>query len=134
MSIGRVSGNLQILEVRAKFKIAQNIKCCPDCCLSISVVASGENCRENPSVAEFDTHNEDNPSIFDDLTTSEMRHVVDFLMDQKQLGISSAELITIASNYILTIELLPPNKAEALSYLDSKGPKPQRYAKAIIQR
>ena len=31
-------------------------------------------------------------------------------------------------------QALPPRKAEALRYLDMNGPKPQRFAKAIIYR
>ena len=35
-------------------------------------------------------------------------------------------------NKLLQVDLLQPNKSDALSYLDSKGAAPKRYARAVI--
>ena len=41
---------------------------------------------------------------------------------------------TLEDNAIYNIFLAPPNKTEALAYLDQNGPKPQRYASVIVVR
>jgi len=38
-----------------------------------------------------------------------------------------------SDNFIDTIELLPPPKAAALAFYAGSGPKPERYARAVVQ-
>ena len=37
-------------------------------------------------------------------------------------------------NFLFRIELFPPPKAEAVAFLDGVGPKPERFARAIVYR
>ena len=46
---------------------------------------------------------------------------------------SDASLSCRWDNVIITVELLQPNKSDALPYLDSYAPAPARYAKATLQ-
>ncbi|GMH38438.1 hypothetical protein BSKO_06322 [Bryopsis sp. KO-2023] len=80
--------------------------------------------------------------IFDQLTTDEIWDVVNFMVDD--MGIfhirnetwnSTAEMPTpTGPNYLYRVEVLKPPKAAALKYLDEEGPKPKRFAKAIVFR
>uniref|UniRef100_A0A6T5TPM3 Amine oxidase n=1 Tax=Chlamydomonas chlamydogama TaxID=225041 RepID=A0A6T5TPM3_9CHLO len=71
-------------------------------------------------------------SIFDELNDKEIVAVRDFLLKQSELGLVPYANATANDSVIYTMELLPPPKAEALAFLDAKGPKPQRRAVALL--
>ena len=70
--------------------------------------------------------------VFDDLTVDEIKAVRDYLMNQTELKLTKYEKATINSNYIYSVQLLPPSKVEALAYLDGSGDKPERKAVAVV--
>ena len=70
--------------------------------------------------------------VFDDLTVDEIKAVRDYLMNQNELKLTKYEKATINSNYIYSVQLLPPSKDEALAYLDGSGDKPERKAVAVV--
>ncbi|KAL1876689.1 hypothetical protein Plec18167_005097 [Paecilomyces lecythidis] len=72
-------------------------------------------------------------NIFMGLEDSEAAAVTAFLHKQDNLNLTAVENATSWDNVILLVELLQPNKSDALPYLNSEGPTPERYAKATIQ-
>ena len=72
--------------------------------------------------------------VFDDLTVNEIIAVRDYLLHQTELNLTKIEQAAINSNYITSVQLLPPPKAETLAYLDGKGNKPERKAIAVVFR
>ena len=70
--------------------------------------------------------------VFDDLTVDEITAVRDYLLNQTSLKLTKYILATIQSNYIHSIQLLPPSKDEVLEYLDNDGAKPERKAVAVV--
>ncbi|KAI8520044.1 amine oxidase [Branchiostoma belcheri] len=75
---------------------------------------------------------EDDPSIYDDLTPKEHQAVRDYLLAQSMLELVSWEDATLHDSYIYAMELHVPNKAEALRFLDRGGPRPDRQALVIV--
>ncbi|KAI4252160.1 MAG: hypothetical protein LQ352_004444, partial [Teloschistes flavicans] len=69
-------------------------------------------------------------NIFAGLTTDETIAITAFLHDQKSLNLTAA---SNATRQIITVELLQPNKSDALSYLDSGSQAPVRHARALIR-
>ncbi|KAF7697755.1 retina-specific copper amine oxidase [Silurus meridionalis] len=74
----------------------------------------------------------DQSLIFSDLTPEEYRLVRDYMWKQKDLRISRSAFAKASENFIFLIDLLLPKKAEALRYLDSHGPKPERLANVVV--
>lgn len=72
--------------------------------------------------------------VFDDLTVNEIIAVRDYLLHQTELNLTKIEQAAINSNYITSVQLLPPPKADTLAYLDGKGNKPERKAIAVVFR
>ncbi|KAL9111597.1 MAG: hypothetical protein Q9187_007909 [Circinaria calcarea] len=72
-------------------------------------------------------------NIFLGLTDQEAADVTSFLHAQAALNLTSVVNATAWDNVILTVELLQPNKSDALSYLDSGAQAPARYAKTTLQ-
>lgn len=70
--------------------------------------------------------------VFDDLTVNEIIAVRDYLMGRNELNLTEYEKATVDSNYIYSVQLLPPSKDEVLAYLDSNGDKPERKAIAVV--
>lgn len=71
--------------------------------------------------------------IFDDLTSSELQEVIDYLYSQPSLGLSREE-VSLKSSYLRMVEAVNPTKKGALQYLDNDGPRPVRQANAILYR
>ncbi|XP_062588975.1 putative amine oxidase [copper-containing] [Saccostrea cucullata] len=89
-------------------------------------------CSSGESV---DLSEPENPSIFHDLTSKEVKGMLEFLYEQKDLNITRPAKIKVKTSYIFTAELHLPEKADAVSYLDSRaGQKPPRQARVIIFR
>ena len=70
--------------------------------------------------------------VFDDLSAEELTAVRDYLLKQSSLNITPYDDASLNNNYIYQVQLLPPSKDEALNYLDSDGPKPERKAIAVV--
>ena len=75
----------------------------------------------------------DEVGIFDSLTKTEMQKIIKFMVEESGLDIQMDNPVQ-SDNSIYMIEALPPPKAEALTFLDEGGPKPQRFAKVIVFR
>ncbi|KAL4225054.1 tryptamine:oxygen oxidoreductase (deaminating) [Mactra antiquata] len=83
----------------------------------------------------------DNPvkdTIYEDyvyapLTVAEMNKAAKFLLDNSLISTLDAPT-ELTQSFILYQVLSPPNKAEALVYLDKYGSKPKRYAQVTVQR
>ncbi|KAK9844758.1 hypothetical protein WJX74_006497 [Apatococcus lobatus] len=73
--------------------------------------------------------------IFDQLSKEETDAITYFMIDNLGLfndsGHARAEL---TDDVLTTMELFPPLKAPALAYMDGSGPKPDRFAIAIVLR
>ncbi|XP_068700535.1 diamine oxidase [copper-containing]-like [Montipora foliosa] len=72
--------------------------------------------------------------VFDDLTVNELNAVRKYLLNQTQLRLTIFEKAAVNSNFIYSVQLLPPPKDEALAYLDGNGDKPERKAVAVVFR
>lgn len=92
-----------------------------------------EQCTEG--LATQSMPNPDKPPIFADLTSKEMRAVVHYMRNWRHLNVEDPTKLTgINISYISNIELLPPEKQQALDYLEGRGKQPLRRAKVTIFR
>ncbi|XP_078690190.1 diamine oxidase [copper-containing]-like [Branchiostoma floridae x Branchiostoma belcheri] len=98
------------------------------------VVGDGQGGTIGPCPAGMATEevDEDSPSMYDDLTAQELRAAREYLLGQPGLDITPWEDASFHHNYIYGLELHLPPKAEALSYLDSNGPRPERQALVTV--
>ncbi|XP_060104222.1 amiloride-sensitive amine oxidase [copper-containing] [Heteronotia binoei] len=71
-------------------------------------------------------------SLFSDLTPEELKAVRRFLMSRPELGLQPNKGGTLRKNSLFLVELLAPRKSQALTYLDSGGPRPRRRARAVV--
>ncbi|KIO19433.1 hypothetical protein M407DRAFT_30937 [Tulasnella calospora MUT 4182] len=81
-------------------------------------------------------------NLWKPLTEQETLSVQEWLYDQKELNLTQFTTAGISDNSIWLIELITPNKTEAVSYLDSSSSStnnrnsnsspPKRYARAIL--
>lgn len=55
-----------------------------------------------------------------------------WLFEQQELNLTTAENATSWDNVIDFIQLLPPNKTDALAYVDGDSPEPPRYAQVSL--
>ncbi|XP_071106934.1 putative amine oxidase [copper-containing] [Haliotis cracherodii] len=69
---------------------------------------------------------------FTELKAEEVKTIIDYLMKQESLGLSSLETAEINSNFIHSVELKLAPKHEVLENLDNGGPLPARQAKVYI--
>ena len=79
------------------------------------------------------TTNPEELGIFEDLNEDELKAVRDYMLSDPQLNITAHDQAGLNTNYIFLIELYPPNKADALAFLDNGGSKPERVAKVVVQ-
>ena len=70
--------------------------------------------------------------FFDDLTVDEITAVRNYLQKQPEFNLTNFVDATVESNYIYSIQFLPPSKDEGLEFLDNAGPKPERRAIAVV--
>ena len=90
---------------------------------------SMESCTEGMSSTD------DSPKsagVFDDLTVEEITAVRNYLLRQPELNLTKYVDASVDSNYIYSIQVLPPSKNEVLKFLDNDGPKPERRAIAVV--
>lgn len=79
--------------------------------------------------------NPDKPPIFSDLTSKEMRAIVRYVLNQKDLNVvEPTKVANLNESYISNMELLPPDKNDAVDYLEGRGEQPLRRAKVVIFR
>ena len=70
--------------------------------------------------------------VFEELSVEEVQAVVDYLHSRPDLKLDSPNKMLIESNYIHSIEMKLPDKAEVLAYLNGTGPKPERMGTVYI--
>ncbi|KAJ7906597.1 copper amine oxidase, partial [Mycena leptocephala] len=71
-------------------------------------------------------------NIFNSLTDDEAASVISFLHKQTKLNLTAAADAGAWDNAIEVVDLVQPNKTDALNYLDHGGPVPARFAVARI--
>ncbi|KAJ6545811.1 copper amine oxidase, partial [Mycena vulgaris] len=71
-------------------------------------------------------------NIFLTLTDDEAASVISFLHNQTELNLTSATEAGTWDNSIEMVDLVQPNKTDALEYLDNGGPVPDRFATARV--
>lgn len=71
-------------------------------------------------------------NIWHGLTVEEATAVTRWLFEQRELNLTAVENATSWDNTIDFMQLLMPNKTDALVYLDDKGPEPPRYAQVSL--
>ncbi|XP_061703250.1 retina-specific copper amine oxidase isoform X2 [Syngnathoides biaculeatus] len=76
-------------------------------------------------------HN-DRSRVFADLTRDEYLQVQQYMLDQKDLDISSRQLTKPSENFLFLIDLSLPRKADVLSYLDGISSEPVREATVVV--
>lgn len=84
--------------------------------------------RIHPLRAKHDEHSQ----VFADLSRDEYLQVQEYLLQQKDLDISTRQTSAPSDNFLFLIDLSLPRKAQALSYLDGTGPPPTREATAVV--
>ncbi|GAA6039389.1 hypothetical protein JCM8097_002830 [Rhodosporidiobolus ruineniae] len=72
------------------------------------------------------------PNVWRTLSNDEAASVVELLHDQESLNLTAAADAGSFDNSILQVDLLPPNKADALAFVAGTGPEPERYAVASL--
>ncbi|KAM0548794.1 hypothetical protein ACHAPJ_009791 [Fusarium lateritium] len=72
-------------------------------------------------------------NIFQSLTDEEYVNVTAFLHEQKELNLTAVVNSTSWDNVIVSMDLLQPNKTDALAYLEGNSSAPARYARATLQ-
>ncbi|KAK7427647.1 hypothetical protein QQZ08_005922 [Neonectria magnoliae] len=72
-------------------------------------------------------------NIFQSLTDREYADVTAYLHAQEELNLTAVVNSTSWDNVIVSVDLLQPNKTDALTYLDDDGSAPTRYARATLQ-
>ncbi|KAM0240142.1 hypothetical protein ACHAP5_008062 [Fusarium lateritium] len=72
-------------------------------------------------------------NIFQSLTDQEYANVTAYLHKQEGLNLTAIVNSTSWDNVIVSLDLLQPNKTDALTYLEGNGPAPTRYARATLQ-
>ncbi|RPA74463.1 amine oxidase catalytic domain-containing protein [Ascobolus immersus RN42] len=71
-------------------------------------------------------------NIFSGLTTQETVDLTSFLIKDSGLNLTLSENATAWDNTIITLELLTPNKTDALAHTDGTSAPPTRYAHVVI--
>ncbi|KAE8553836.1 hypothetical protein EYB25_002374 [Talaromyces marneffei] len=72
-------------------------------------------------------------NIFAALTADEAAAVTKFLHERPELNLTANTNATSWDNVIVLVQVLQPNKTDALPYLNGEGSKPLRYATATLQ-
>jgi len=74
-------------------------------------------------------------NIWSDLDVTEFHQILDYLYNvPNNLNLTRAANSSTWDNHIAVIEVLHPNKTDALKYLDSDDAIPPRYAKVIVNQ
>ncbi|XP_060067246.1 putative amine oxidase [copper-containing] [Ylistrum balloti] len=74
------------------------------------------------------------PSVFHDLTATEIRGLLSYLTQEGSLNITRPPFNTVHTNYRYLAELYLPNKDDVLRHLDGDGKQPSREAVVTIFR
>ncbi|KEY64646.1 hypothetical protein S7711_02847 [Stachybotrys chartarum IBT 7711] len=71
-------------------------------------------------------------NVWGGLTQTEAVSIVEWLFGQPELNLTTTEEATAWDNTLLIVELMQPNKSDALAYIDGNSCAPTRYAHAIL--
>lgn len=121
--------------LRMPYSYLQKLAAVQEASSSFAVVnendaAASNSSQIDPTFAPTVTAAKDN--IFDSLTIEEAASVVKFCHEQDSLNLTAAANATSWDNQITVVDILMPNKTDALAYLDKNGDKPKRYAIVTI--
>ncbi|XP_053707794.1 primary amine oxidase, liver isozyme-like [Synchiropus splendidus] len=70
--------------------------------------------------------------VFADLSREEYLQVQRYMLQQKDLALSTRQLTKPSENFLFLIDLSLPKKRDVLAYLDRKGAKPVREATVVV--
>ncbi|XP_052068796.1 putative amine oxidase [copper-containing] [Mytilus californianus] len=90
--------------------------------------------KENGQYGHIDLKESDNPSVFHDLTSKEVKGLMKYLYSQKTLNLVKTADMKVNTSYVFLSELYLPRKNSVLDYLDKKATKPAREARVILLR
>ena len=82
----------------------------------------------------IDVSEAEDPSIFDDLTVTEMKGIQEYIYSVADLNLAKPKRATVNSSYIFSYDYFLPKKADVLKYLDSNGKKPDREGRLVVFR
>ena len=83
----------------------------------------------------IDLSEQSEPSMFSDLTSTEVKGLADFIYSNDNLNLVRPDKAAVTANYVYTAEIYIPNKRDAVDYLDgATTQKPPREAKVTIFR
>ncbi|CAC5412331.1 AOC1 [Mytilus coruscus] len=90
--------------------------------------------RPSSQYGNINTRESDHPSVFRDLTQTEIKGLLDFLYAESSLNLTVAEKASVTSNYIFIADIYRPLKRDILNHLDNGHPQPEREAHVMIFR
>ncbi|KAL8363430.1 hypothetical protein RB601_009280 [Gaeumannomyces tritici] len=73
-------------------------------------------------------------NLWAQLSEQEVGSVVDWLFRQRGLNLTRAEDAGDWDNTIISVEVMRPNKTDALAYMDGNGPAPPKYARVTLDQ
>ncbi|KAK7938252.1 hypothetical protein WMY93_001578 [Mugilogobius chulae] len=93
--------------------------------------------RRTPQCASRSKHapvgkHDERSRVFADLTQDEYLQVQQYMLQQKDLDISTRQSTRPDENFLFLIDLHVPTKSEVLKYLDAQGPAPRREATVVV--
>ncbi|XP_052080669.1 putative amine oxidase [copper-containing] [Mytilus californianus] len=90
--------------------------------------------RPSSQYGHIDTRESDHPSVFRDLTETEIKGLLGFLYAESSLNLTVSEKASVTSNYIFIADIYRPLKRDVLNHLDNGHPQPAREAQVMIFR
>ncbi|KAL8392348.1 hypothetical protein RB595_002514 [Gaeumannomyces hyphopodioides] len=73
-------------------------------------------------------------NLWAQLSEQEVGSVVDWLFRQRGLNLTRTEDAGDWDNTIISVEVMRPNKSDALGYIDGNGPEPAKYARVTLDQ
>ncbi|KLU86645.1 hypothetical protein MAPG_05657 [Magnaporthiopsis poae ATCC 64411] len=73
-------------------------------------------------------------NLWGQLNEKEVGSVVDWLFQQRGLNLTHTEDAGDWDNTIISVEVMRPNKSDALSYIDGGGPMPAKFARVTLDQ
>ena len=71
-------------------------------------------------------------NVFTELSSQERTTLIDFLHQSNVLNLTTEPSRFGSYNWISAVQVLRPNKSDVISYFDSTGPPPERYARVTV--
>lgn len=94
----------------------------------VPIDLKGEECKRSRRTVRAPKEN-----LWGTLSEDEVLQLIDWLYEPRQgLNLTYHDNATNWDNFIGVTELIPPNKTDALTYLEGNGPIPTRYARVVL--